>query len=364
MLRQKIIGLVLVSLASSMGLAELAQADERREAKARRLFVTASSGFANAGCGSIQYYSARIVIAKRDMLEFVKETARNSYRRKCWNQYTTVVPVLDTIVKKYPETKVAYEIAKAGYLPLEFIRAIDRYVQDEHAILLERIQNRERKAERVKISKVQRFLRNRGHYQGPIDGELGPKTSAAIIEFEKANLLKPTGKITPTLERGVVEAEKKAAVAAKAAQAKARRYSRARPRRRPPASREDFLRSMLCDVAPEKRAGRLDGCATMTEIDAIRRQIEACWSIPAGARSAEHLVVGIRVWVNPDGKVARAEILDRARMGVDTFFRSAAESAMRAVLNPRCSPLRFPPKKYDLFKVMVLSFNPREATGR
>jgi len=168
-----------------------------------------------------------------------------------------------------------------------------------------------------------------------------------------------------------------------------RQIVRARPRRRPPASREDFLRSVLRDVAPEKRAERpkktvkretprpapaakktpvrrapLDARATMTEIDSIRRQIEACWSIPAGARSAEHLVVGIRVWVNPDGKVARAEILDRARMGVDTFFRSAAESAMRAVLNPRCSPLRFPPKKYDLFKVMVLSFNPREATGR
>lgn len=168
-----------------------------------------------------------------------------------------------------------------------------------------------------------------------------------------------------------------------------RQITRARPRRRPPASREDFLRSVLRDVAPEKRAERpkktvkretprpapaakktpvrrapLDARATMTEIDAIRRQIEACWSIPAGARRAEHLVVGIRVWVNPDGKVARAEILDRTRMGVDTFFRSAAESAMRAVLNPRCSPLRFPPKKYDLFKVMVLSFNPREATGR
>ncbi len=167
-----------------------------------------------------------------------------------------------------------------------------------------------------------------------------------------------------------------------------RQIARARPRRRPPASREDFLRSVLRDVAPEKRAERpkknvkretpapapapkktrvrqapLDARATMTEIDAIRRQIEACWSIPAGARSAENLVVAIRVWLNPDGKVARAEILDRARMGVDPFFRSAAESAMRAVLNPSCSPLRFPPNKYDQFKVMVLNFNPKQATG-
>ena len=167
-----------------------------------------------------------------------------------------------------------------------------------------------------------------------------------------------------------------------------RQIVRARPRRRPPPSKDDFVRSVLRDVAPEKRAEKpkktvkketprpapapkktpvrrapLDARATMTEIDAIRRQIEACWSIPAGARSAENLVVGIRVWVNPDGKVANAKILDRGRMGADPFFRSAAESAMRAVLNPRCSPLRFPPKKYDEFKVMVLYFNPKEATG-
>lgn len=167
-----------------------------------------------------------------------------------------------------------------------------------------------------------------------------------------------------------------------------RQIARARPRRRPPPSKDDFVRSVLRDVAPEERAEKtkktvkketprptpapkktpvrkapLDARATMTEIDAIRRQIEACWSIPAGARSAENLVVAIRVWVNPDGKVANAQILDRARMGTDPFFRSAAESAMRAVLNPRCSPLRFPPKKYDQFKVMILNFNPKEATG-
>lgn len=165
-----------------------------------------------------------------------------------------------------------------------------------------------------------------------------------------------------------------------------RQIARARPRRRPAPSREDFLKSVLKDVAPEERAEEtekkarkeappppskqtpvsrapLDAQATMSEIDAIRRQIEQCWSIPAGARNAENLVVSIRVWVGPDGKVTRAEILDRTRMGADPFFRSAAETALRAVLNPRCSPLQIPPTKYDQFKVMVLNFNPKEATG-
>ena len=103
--------------------------------------------------------------------------------------------------------------------------------------------------------------------------------------------------------------------------------------------------------------------ATISEIDAIRRQVEACWNVPAGAQNAENLVVSIRVWVNPDGTVSKATIMDKSRMGSEPFFRSAAESALRAVLNPRCSPLPIPPKKYDKFKELVLSFNPKEAAG-
>lgn len=167
-----------------------------------------------------------------------------------------------------------------------------------------------------------------------------------------------------------------------------RQIARVRPRRRPVrASREDFVRSLLKDVAPEERAevvkkkvkkveapkpepekpvltrAPLDVQATVSEIDVIRRQIEACWNIPAGARNAENLIVSIRVWVNPDGTVSDAKIIDSSRMNSDPFFRSAAESALRAVLNPRCSPLQIPPKKYDQFKELVLNFNPKEAAG-
>ena len=81
------------------------------------------------------------------------------------------------------------------------------------------------------------------------------------------------------------------------------------------------------------------------------------------ASDAGSLVVRIRVWVNPDGTVAQARILDASRMATDVFFRAAAETALRAVLNPRCSPLPIPPKKYDQFKVLILHFNPKQATG-
>lgn len=160
--------------------------------------------------------------------------------------------------------------------------------------------------------------------------------------------------------------------------------AQARPKRRPTQPKDDFLQSVLRDVTPEERGEKpkdkpekeapppsekvvqsrapLDAVATTSEIDAIRHRIEQCWNIPAGARDAEKLVVSIRIWVNPDGTVRDARILEQGRMS-DPFFRTAAESALRAVLNPRCSPLPIPPKKYDQFKEMVLDFNPREAAG-
>lgn len=113
-------------------------------------------------------------------------------------------------------------------------------------------------------------------------------------------------------------------------------------------------------VAPQQKLARLGSSLTMSERDSVRRQIEPCWNVPAGARDAENLVVDIRLRLNADGTVMTAEFVDRARAARDTFFRAAAESALRAVLNPRCSPLRLPPKKYEEWKNMVLSFNPRD----
>ena len=43
------------------------------------------------------------------------------------------------------------------------------------------------------IGDIQRELSRRGLYDGPVDGVLGPKTDAAIRDFETAAKLKPTG---------------------------------------------------------------------------------------------------------------------------------------------------------------------------
>ncbi len=102
----------------------------------------------------------------------------------------------------------------------------------------------------------------------------------------------------------------------------------------------------------------LDNRMTMSEIDAVREQIERCWNVPAGAKDAKDLVVDIHLTMNPDGTVSKAQIIDQARMQTDTFFRAAAESAYRAIF--LCQPLHLPPEKFTLWQDMTLSFNPSE----
>ena len=58
-----------------------------------------------------------------------------------------------------------------------------------------------------------------------------------------------------------------------------------------------------------------------------------------------------------------ASIVSTDRMGND-YYRVAAESALRAVRNPRCNPLRgLPPDRYEEWRVLDLNFNPRDMVG-
>lgn len=98
----------------------------------------------------------------------------------------------------------------------------------------------------------------------------------------------------------------------------------------------------------------------ISEIDLVRQQIRECWNIPAGAKDAQDLNIEIHVVMNPDATVREARILNQRRLQSDPFFRAAAESALRAVLNPRCNPLKLPPDKYQQWQTMTLNFDPRE----
>ncbi|HVY13428.1 MAG TPA: hypothetical protein VHB73_07690 [Alphaproteobacteria bacterium] len=99
---------------------------------------------------------------------------------------------------------------------------------------------------------------------------------------------------------------------------------------------------------------------SLSEEDALRRQLAQCWNVPVGARDVQNMTVDIYISINADRTVREAVVVDQARMASDPFFRTLAESALRALYNPHCSPLALPPEKYQQWKDTVMTFNPKD----
>ncbi|MBS0185187.1 MAG: energy transducer TonB [Proteobacteria bacterium] len=99
---------------------------------------------------------------------------------------------------------------------------------------------------------------------------------------------------------------------------------------------------------------------SISELDALKRQLAECWSPPSGMQNAETMIVELNVSIQPDGSVRDVKIVDLNRYQSDTLFKPAADAARRAVLNPKCNPLKIPPNKYESLKTFILKFDPRE----
>ena len=150
-------------------------------------------------------------------------------------------------------------------------------------------------------------------------------------------------------------------------------------KRAKPKPKEDDFQSLLKNLTPDAadrtekqdnpdpdsesdtgQIARLSDQLSISEQDMLRRQLGTCWNIMAGAKNAEDLAVEIRVVMNRDRTVNRASILDKGRYNQDRHFRAAADAAIRALNNPKCSPLRLPPDKYEQWKTFIISFDPRD----
>lgn len=95
---------------------------------------------------------------------------------------------------------------------------------------------------------------------------------------------------------------------------------------------------------------------SQSEIDALRAQIQACWNPPAGAADAKELIVKVRLMLNQDGSLSGEPSVVGGSSG--GFFQVAAESAMRAIR--RCQPYKLPIAKYDVWKDVEVTFDPRD----
>jgi hypothetical protein len=96
---------------------------------------------------------------------------------------------------------------------------------------------------------------------------------------------------------------------------------------------------------------------TQEERDSLMHQIAVCWIAPAVPRVP---IVGLRVYFNPNGTVLQANIIDTQRYDGDSLFRFTANSLVEALKNPKCSPFRLPADKYDQWKRIDLTFDPKD----
>lgn len=127
-----------------------------------------------------------------------------------------------------------------------------------------------------------------------------------------------------------------------------------------PVVEEDLPESKTAEAPAPSPIAAFSQQMTMSEMDALRQQLSRCWSIQAGARYADELKVEVRLTVSPERRVLSATVVDQWRYGQDSYFRAAADSAIRAVNSPQCETLVLNPDKYDQWKDMIVEFDPSE----
>lgn len=109
------------------------------------------------------------------------------------------------------------------------------------------------------------------------------------------------------------------------------------------------------DETAASPSGGGSSAMSLGEIDEVRNHISSCWDLPAGVHNAADLAVEVRLYLNPDGSIEKVQVSDRERLQ-DPDFRAAAEAAVRAVR--RCGPPPVPPGKYEVWREIVLQFDP------
>ena len=84
------------------------------------------------------------------------------------------------------------------------------------------------------------------------------------------------------------------------------------------------------------------------------QKIRECWIIPPGAREG-NITVKVRIQLNEDGSVnGQPEVMNGPG---DYLFSTTAQSTVTAILG--CQNYDFLPKEqYDVWKDLVLNFNP------
>lgn len=168
-------------------------------------------------------------------------------------------------------------------------------------------------------------------------------------------------KPSPVLARATPKRKPKPVDAFESVFKTVQRLKKDTPKQEPKAPKKDDFQAKIAQaLASKSSANDVADKVTISEIDLVRQQIRKCWNVQGGYKDIENMTVQIKVQMNPDGTVRRADIERAHQYASDPFKKAFAESAYRAVLNKRCQPFKLPPDKYGHWKSMTLNFDPRD----
>lgn len=102
---------------------------------------------------------------------------------------------------------------------------------------------------------------------------------------------------------------------------------------------------------------------TATEEQAIRATLFKCWNPPIGSQGGADTEVDMILHFDEDGYVKDAIVEDKKRFNKDPIFRTAAESAIRAVYDPKCNRVPLSKDRYSIWKTIAITFNPKDMIG-
>ncbi|HCU06731.1 MAG TPA: hypothetical protein DIC42_04015 [Holosporales bacterium] len=189
------------------------------------------------------------------------------------------------------------------------------------------------------------------------------KTPKPKEEKDSVNLKKPT-KEKQKVEKKKEEIKKKKNASKQRAQMNLdAKHDKSQKGKK--SSLDDMLDDLMDDKAKDSKTSHAGApetaeLFTASEISILRAHISRCWNVHSGAMGAKHHVVDVEIHLSKDGFVQSAQVVDKARMKSDPYYRVSAETAQRSLLDDECNPLPIPASSYDKWKVITFRFDPKD----
>jgi outer membrane biosynthesis protein TonB len=97
---------------------------------------------------------------------------------------------------------------------------------------------------------------------------------------------------------------------------------------------------------------------SISEIDAIKSQIQKCWTEPAGGLKKDGLGVLLKIKLLIDGNVEDIKVKESPKTENAIMNQLAIDTAIRAI--KMCAPYKMPMNSYNSWKELEIMFDPKE----